>query len=428
MKDFIMEGMKLHQKKLNNGLRIQAVEMPGTNVVTTMILAGAGSCYEDLEISGISHFLEHMFFKGGTRYTTPKAVSEAVDSFGGEFNAFTGKEYAGYYVKSGKANFDKSLDVLSDMLLNARFPTEEINKERGVILEEMAMYLDAPMYQISWDFEQLVFGDQPLGRDQIGTKELINGVNQEQFKQYQSELYVPENMVITVAGAVDANDLDRVASYFDMSERPQTRERFNFDPTLATEKVKLRLKKTEQYHLSFGVRALAENDPRFPALKVLAVILGGNMSSRMFQHVREEKGLCYSVRTQVDEFTDTGLLTTRAGVKLSDALNAVEAIREEYDKIAADGVTDEEMEKAKNYLIGKNDLSTEDTEGVAHEYAKNELLYAKQESYEDWKNLVRGVDKAAVNQLAAELFVPEKFRFAGIGPEVDRDRLEGLIS
>ena len=152
------------------------------------------------------------------------------------------------------------------------------------------------------------------------------------------------------------------------------------------------------------------------------------MSSRMFQHVREEKGLCYSIRTQVDEFTDTGLLTTRAGVKLSDALNAVEAIRQEYDAMATNGVTDEEMEKAKNYLLGKNDLSTEDTEGVAHEYAKNELLYAKQESYEDWKDLVRAVDKSTVERLAKELFQPENFRFAGIGPSVDEDRLNSLIS
>ena len=140
--------MKLYTKTLENGLRLQAIEMPGTNVVTTMILVGAGSRYEDKEISGISHFLEHMFFKGAEKYKTPKEVSEAVDSFGGEFNAFTGKEYVGYYVKSGKNNLEKSLDVLSDMLIHSKFPKQEIEKERGVILEEMAMYLDAPMYQI----------------------------------------------------------------------------------------------------------------------------------------------------------------------------------------------------------------------------------------------------------------------------------------
>ncbi len=419
--------MKLHTKILANGLRLQAVEMPGTKVVTTMILAGAGSRYEDKEISGISHFLEHMFFKGAKKYKTPKAVSEAVDSFGGAFNAFTGKEYVGYYVKSGKANLEKSLDVLSDMLIHSTFKPEEIEKERGVILEEMAMYLDAPMYQISWDFEQLVFGDQPLGRDQIGSRALIKSVTQQQFKDYKNALYVPANMVITVAGAVDERSLDLVAQYFEMPEQEQTKTPFPFDPNLATKKYKIRSKKTEQYHISFGCRTLSEKDEQFPALKVLATILGGNMSSRMFQNVREEKGLCYSIRTTVDEFTDTGLLTTRAGVKLSDVLKAAEAIRFEYDEVAQNGITDEELEKAKNYICGKLDLQTEDTEEVAHEYGKNKLLYGWERHFDDWKNLVSKVTKDEVNELAKKIFVPENFRFAGIGPNIDEEKLKGII-
>ncbi len=419
--------MQLHTKTLANGLRLQAVEMPETNVVTTLILAGAGSRYEDKSISGISHFLEHMFFKGAKKYKTPKAVAEAVDSFGGEFNAFTGKEYVGYYVKSGKSNIEKSLEVLSDMLIHSRFESEEIDKERGVILEEMAMYLDAPMYQISWDFEQLVFGDQPLGRDQIGTRELINSVTQEQFFDYKNALYVPPNMVVTVAGAVNAKMLDLVASYFEMPDKKPTRSAFPFDPDLATKKYKIRTKKTEQYHISFGCRTLAETDESFPSLKVLATILGGNMSSRMFQNVREQKGLCYSIRTQVDEFTDTGLLTTRAGVKLSDVLKAAQAIRDEYDCIAQKGITEQELEKAKNYLCGKTDLQTEDTEEVAHEYGKNKLLYGWERSLSDWKTQINKVDKTTVEKLAKDLFQPDNFRFAGIGPDIDETVLQAII-
>ena len=188
-----------------------------------------------------------------------------------------------------------------------------------------------------------------------------------------------------------------------------------FDPIKATEKIWLREKKTEQYHLSFGVKAFGENDDRFPALKVLGVILGGNMSARMFQNVREEKGLCYSIRTQVDEYSDTGLITTRAGVKLSDAARAIEAIRYEYDQIRESGISESELEKAKNYLIGKTDLATEDTEEVAHEFAKNQLLYSSTDDLEDWKQKILKVDKDTVNQLAQELFVPKNFRFAGIG-------------
>lgn len=420
--------MKLHSKTLPNGLRLQAIEMPGTNVVTTLILAGAGSRYENLEIAGISHFLEHMFFKGAKKYPTPKSVAEAVDAFGGEFNAFTGKEYAGYYVKCGAENHSRALDVLSDMLLRSKFAPAEIEKERGVILEEMAMYLDMPTYQISWDFERLVFGDQPLGRDQIGTRELITRVTQEQFKKYQQELYVPKNMVITVAGAVNEKTLGTVAKFFEMPETEQSREMGKFDFELETKKFSIREKKTEQYHLSFGVRAMAEEDARYPALKILATILGGNMSSRMFQNVREQKGLCYSIRTTVDEYTDTGLLSTRAGVKLDDVLRAIKAIRAEYDQVASGGVDDDEFEKAKNYLLGRTDLATEDTEDVAHHFSKNALLYASTESFDDWKNKISAVKKSEVDALAAEILKPENYRFAGIGPAIVEEDLLKIIS
>ena len=420
--------MKLHQKTLSNKLRLQAVEMPGTNVVTTLILVGAGSRYETKDISGISHFLEHMFFKGAKKYKTPKEVSEAVDSFGGEFNAFTGKEYAGYYIKSGKANLEKSFDVLSDMLVHSTFPEKEINKERGVILEEMAMYLDAPMYQISWDFERLVFGDQPLGRDQIGTAELIKSVTRQQFIDYQKSLYVPENMVVTVAGAVNEKTLELLADFFSMEDIPAAIQPQKFDPSIITEKIKMRTKKTEQYHISFGMKALAENDKQFPALKILGTALGGNMSSRMFQNVREEKGLCYSVRTQVDEYSDTGLMTTRAGVNLNDVMKAVDAIAHEYEVINKNGITIDELKKAQNYIIGKTDLSTEDTEDVAHEYAKNELLYNSVETYEDWKHKIAKVELDQVNQLAKDIIIPANYKFAGIGPNIDEAELIRLIS
>jgi len=420
--------MHIHKKQLSNGLTIQAVEMPGTNVVTTLILVGAGSRYEDRNIAGISHFLEHMFFKGAKKYKTPQEVSEAVDGFGGEFNAFTGKEYAGYYIKSGRENLQKSLDVLSDMLLHSRFEESEIEKERGVILEEMAMYLDAPMYQIGWDFETLVFGDQPIGRDQIGTRELIKSVTQQQFKQYQKELYVPSNTVITFAGAVDKSVLDLAESFFVFPERKKSREMAPFDGAVRTEKFRIRVKKTEQYHISLGMRVLGERNEDFPALKILGVILGGNMSARMFQRVREKKGLCYSIRTQVDEFTDTGLMTTRAGVKLDNVLPAIEAIRYEYDDVRTNGVTEGEMKKAKNFICGKIDLQTEDTESVAHHFGKDQLLYQVQEDFDNWKEKIKAVKKSDVERIAKKLLAPGNLRFSGIGPQIDEEALRKLIS
>lgn len=419
--------MKLYQKTTQSGLRLQAISMPGTKVVTTLVLVGAGSRYETKENTGLSHFLEHMFFKGAKTYKTPKEVSEAVDSFGGEFNAFTGKEYAGYYVKSGQENLDTSLAVLSDMLIDATFPANEIEKERGVILEEMAMYLDAPMYQISWDFERLVFGDQPLGWDQIGTAEVVKTVSRDQFIAYKESQYVAENMIIVCAGAVEESILAKMEKMFPVSDTKKGIPPTKFDSSLATQTLKLRIKKTEQYHLSFGVKTPAENDELFPALKVLGVALGGNMSSRMFQRVRETQGLCYSIRTNVDEYSDTGLLTTRAGVKVTEVLKAVAAIRHEYDEIAQNGITQAECDKAINYLIGKTDLSTEDTEEVAHEYAKNKLLYGRVKTFEDWKQKVRAVKQEDVNHLANQLLQPQNFRFAGIGPQLDEEKLKDLL-
>ena len=419
--------MKVHHKTLSNGLKLQAIEMAGTNVVTTLILVGAGSRYEDKSISGIAHFLEHMFFKGAKKYETPKAVAAAIDAFGGAFNAFTGKEYVGYYVKAGRDHFASAVDVLSDMLLHSRFETPEINRERGVILEEMAMYQDMPTYQISWDFERLIFGDQPLGRDQIGTKELINNVTQEQFFDYQKRFYTADNTVITIAGAVTAKDLDFLEEQFQFSQENLQEKYQPLDESLATEKIKLTVKSTEQYHLSFGVKTFSEQDERFPVLQILTNILGGNMSSRMFQNIREQKGLCYSIRTSVDEFTDTGLLTTSAGVRVDSALQAISAIRAEYDDIAKNGVSDEELVKAQNNICGRTDLRLEDSEEIAHLYGKNQLLYSLDESVDKTKSKWRAVTVQQVNDLAKELFQPNNFRLAGIGPALDEAKVDKIL-
>lgn len=420
--------MKLHSKKLENGLTIQAVEMPGTNVVTSLILVGAGSRHENKNINGISHFLEHMFFKGGEKYKTCKEVSSTIDGLGAEFNAFTTEEVVGYYVKSAKKNVDISLDVLSDMLIKARFPKKEIEKERGVILEEIAMYLDLPMQQVVDDFTTLLFGDQPLGRSILGPPEVIKSVTQKDFFNYKKALYVPENIVITLAGAVGKEDVSRVEKYFDFKPEKQTIEASSFDSKLSTKKYSIREKQTEQYHISFGVLGLSKKDTRYPVQQVLSTILGGNMSSRMFLNVREEKGLCYSIRTMSVGFTDIGLFTTWAGVKLDKVLNAVEAIRTEYNTVAENGVTEKELIKAKAFAQGKIDLTTEDTEKVAFHYGGNTLLYTLQESYGEKKQKIAKVTKEEVDILAKELLQPEKYHFTGIGPKIDEEKLLTLIS
>ena len=205
---------------LQNGLRIVTQKIEGTAAVTILIMVGAGSRFETKEINGISHFLEHMFFKGGKKYLNAQAVAEAIDEVGGDFNAFTGKEYAGYYVKVAAEKKKVAIDVLADMMVHSKFDQEEIDKERGVILEEYNMYLDTPIYQIAWDFELLMFGDQPLGWDQVGTRELIRSASRADFVKYKHDLYTPENMIIAVAGNVDHNEMvENISKNFPLEEK-----------------------------------------------------------------------------------------------------------------------------------------------------------------------------------------------------------------
>ncbi len=413
---------------LENKLRIITKKLENTNSVTVLILVGAGSRYERKNINGISHFLEHMFFKGAKKYTNTKEVSGAIDSVGGDFNAFTGKEYAGYYVKVAADKINVALDVLSDMLINSKFDSMEIDKERGVIMEEYNMYQDTPMYQIGWDFEKLVFGDCPMGWDQVGTKDVIMGVTHEQFVDYFNKLYTPENIVIAVAGNVDHDWLVKeVKRLFIFNDFKKSLNYVPFGEYKKDSFVSLKKKKTEQAHLMIGFPGLAENDEKIYVSKLLTVILGGNMSSRMFLSVREEKGLAYYISTTMDEYLDCGTFTTSAGVTVSRIDEAIEAILKEYEKAEKDGVTEKELENAKAYLKGKITLHLENSEEYAHLLGKYELLFGKIRSVEDIEKRIDMVTVEQVNQLAKVIFQKEKLRLAVIGPYENEERFKTLL-
>jgi predicted Zn-dependent peptidase len=413
---------------LQNGLRVVTEKLEGTKAVTILVLVGAGSRYETQGLRGISHFLEHMFFKGADRYTNTKEVSEAIDSVGGEFNAFTGKEYAGYYVKVASANVKTACDVLSDMMVNAKFAQEEIEKERGVILEEYNMYQDTPMYQIGWNFERLIFGDQPLGWDQIGTKELIKGVNHEDFVKYNGKLYTPDNTVVAVVGNIDNKEaVDLVQEYFTMEEKEKAYEFAAIDPSLDGGQIYLKEKKTEQAHLAIGFPGLPEGHPDHWAKKLLAVILGGNMSSRMFLGVREAFGLAYYIHTSTDNYSDGGAIVTNAGVDLHRIEEAIAGIIEQYRLVKDEGVPEAELKKAKAYLKGKTVLNLEDSEEYAHMLAKYELLRGGARDPEEIFKLVDAVSVADIQRVAQELFVEENMKLAVIGPYDDEEKFKGLL-
>jgi predicted Zn-dependent peptidase len=412
---------------LQNGLRVVTEKLDGTKAVTVLVLVGAGSRYEVEKIRGISHFLEHMFFKGADRYKNTKEVSEAIDSVGGEFNAFTGKEYAGYYVKVASENVEVACDVLSDMLVNARFAQEEIEKERGVILEEYNMYQDTPMYQIGWNFERLVFGDQPLGWDQIGTKELIKTVSHEDFVEYNGKLYTPDNTVIAVVGNIEHGDaVDLVQKFFTMKDGKKA---FDFEALKDMDggKVSIKEKKTEQAHIAVGFPGYSESHPDHWAKKVLSVILGGNMSSRMFLGVREAKGLAYYIHTSTDNYNDGGAIVTNAGVDLTRIEEAITGVIEQYRLVRDEDIPEAELKKAKAYLKGKMVLNLEDSEEYAHLLAKFELLRGGAKGPNEILKVIEAVTVADLRRVAQDLFKEEKMKLAVIGPYSDTEKFEALL-
>jgi len=413
---------------LDNGLRVITKKLEGTNAVTVLIFVAAGSRYENKKNNGIAHFLEHMFFKGGKRYKNTKEVSGTIDGIGGDFNAFTGKEYVGYYVKVAREKMDTAMDVLSDMMMNATFNPVEIDKERGVILEELNMYQDTPMYQVGWNFEGLVFGDQPIGWDQIGTKELIRTVTRDDFKRYQRDLYTPDNVVITVTGNIEHDEIvEIIKKMLPFSDGKRAYEPLPFKPVGVLKKTHIVNKKTEQAHIVCGFEAYHNDHPDKYAEKLLAVILGGNMSSRMFLHVREQKGLSYYIKTSTDFYKDTGVISTGAGVDVNRIKLAVEAIIEEYKSITEEDVPAGELKKAKDYLKGKMTLRLEDTEEYAYLIAQQELLQNEVKTLEEIFAEIDKVTAAQVRRVAVDLFKEDKFRLALIGPCENPKELEDAL-
>lgn len=413
---------------LKNGLRIITQEMESTASVTVLVLVGAGSRYETKEINGISHFLEHMFFKGAERYPDTKAVSSAIDAVGGDFNAFTGKEYAGYYVKVAADHLKLAMDVLSDMMVNSKFDSKEIDKERGVILEEYNMYQDTPMYQVGWDFERLLFGDQPMGWDQVGTKELIQSVKHEDFVKYKEELYAPNNVVLSVVGNIKHEGVvERAEEFFTFAKKKKAYDWKPIEPLAAPHQVYLKNKKTEQAHLVLGFPGYPENHEDHYVKKVLSVMLGGNMSSRMFLGVREKQGLAYYIQTTTDDYMDAGVLSTRAGVDLKRADLAVTAIIDEYKQVVEEGIKEDEVTRGKDYLKGKLTLRLEDSEEYAHLLGKYELLYDKVRKPAKILERLDAVMVADIERVAKDILKEENLRLAMIGPFDEKEKFEKLL-
>ncbi|MDP2708993.1 MAG: pitrilysin family protein [bacterium] len=421
--------------KLNSGLEIISAPIKGTKTVTVLFMAATGSRFEDKKISGISHFLEHLFFKGTAKRPNTLIISSELDKAGGEYNAFTGKEYTGYYIKVAAGQLALALDVLSDMLLNSKFAAEEIEREKGVVVEELNMYLDNPLYYIEDLFEQCLYGDTPAGRDTIGGKQSIMGFSREKIIDYFSSQYSAPRAVICLAGRVNAASARLTKNYFKEFNEKKYRDKPKTDDRQAGPNVNLHFKKTDQAHLSLGARAYPYGHPDQAAAKLVSLILGGSMSSRLFTELRERNGLAYYVRTQDEAYTDSGYLTTQAGVPIDKLERAVKIILSQYKKITAEPVSAAELSKVKQCLIGRTTLQLESSDSVASWYARQAILLKEQSGRTAQEILTPEQYFARINQVKAEdirrvakkIFVSHKLNLAVIGPYQKRGELEQML-
>jgi predicted Zn-dependent peptidase len=415
---------------LDNGLRVITVPMENANSVTVLILVGTGSKYETKDISGISHFLEHMFFKGTKKRPNTLEISETLDSVGGEYNAFTSKEITGYWAKVDKRHSDVALDWIADIFLNSKFDEKEMEREKGVIIEELNMYLDTPTAYVGELWETLLYGDTPAGWRVIGTKETISSFDRQKVVDYYKSQYTPSNTVVCVAGAITTKEIEeKIKNYFVNSEKSDAGQKVAVKEEQSEPQILLHYKKTDQTHFCLGVRAYDLFDKRRYGLALLSVILGGNMSSRLFIKVRERNGLAYHIHTSVDNAADTGYLVTQAGIDHKNLEKSIELILEEYKDLKDKIITEKELQKAKDYLKGAMSLSLDSSDSQASFYGMQELLEKDILSPEDKFNKIDEVSADDIKKIAEDIFLPEKLNLAIIGPveEKDSGKLKKLL-
>jgi len=422
------------QSKLPNGMTLISAPIDGSKTTTVLVMVATGSKYETRDNSGISHFLEHMFFKGTTKRPSSHAISSELDKIGAEFNAFTSKEYTGYYVKAASEHSDLAIDVVSDMLNNPLLEEEEIKRESGVIIEELNMYQDNPMWLIEDIFEELLYADTPAGWSTIGTKETIRSFTRQNFTDYYQSQYIPTNSIVIISGKVPDYCQAWVEKYFNTTGEHQKQEKLLTTENQSSPASKLHYKKTDQSHLSLGVRTFAYGHQEEAVLKLIGLALGGSMSSRLFINLRERNGLAYYVRTGLESYTDTGYLTTQAGVPVDKLEEALKIIINEYEKLTTDLLSDEELIKIKGLIHGKLPLSLEGSDDNAQWYARQAVTLKQQSSPrrdlltpEEFLKTIDNVTAEDIRKLASQIFTTNNLNLAIIGPYENIDNLTTLL-
>lgn len=413
---------------LENGLRVLAVPVKGTRAVTVLVLVGTGAKYETKQNNGISHFLEHMFFKGTSKRPNKFKIAETLDRIGGTYNAFTGRERTGFWAKVDSRRLDLALDWISDIFLNSKFESEKIEKEKGVILEELNTYLDLPLRYIQDLWEKLLYGDQPAGRMLIGSKQNIGRFTRKDLLNYFKSQYSSQNTIVCVAGDIDSSDIpEKIEKSFSDIGTSEPKPKPEVKEDQKKPQVLLHSKDTDQTHICLGVRGYDLFHPHRYPQAVISALLGGFMSSRLFISIREKEGLAYYIKTSADTSTDTGYLVTQLGVDPRNASKAINLVLKEYRSLKEKKISSSELKKVKGFLKGKMTLALESSDAQASFYSNQELLTGEILTPLEKFKKIEAVTLKDVEEVSADLFQPSKLNLALIGPHKKKKKFQSLL-
>lgn len=411
---------------LDNGARVILVPQTDTRSVTSLVMYPVGSRYESEKLSGVSHYIEHLMFKGTKKRKNTQILTREIDRLGAEYNAFTSKEYTGYYIKVDGDYTSVALDILSDMLFHSTFDPKEMEREKGPIVEELRMYRDNPVMNIENIFEDLLYAGCPLGRDIGGTPESVLSFRRDDVLRYRDKYYVPSNMTVIVAGRITDQTRKWIEEYFSHESTPKKPETHFLPATFGSKKKSDRLfvqqKKTDQAQLMIGFPGFSYTAKDNPTVTVLDTILGGSMSSRLFIQIRERRGLAYMIRSGEDHFRDTGHVYIRAGLEAKNINKAMAVIKHEIEKIVDKGVTARELADAKTHIHGSLVLSLEDSSTQANWYGREAIFDDRIRTPEDKLAEVNAVTRDDVQRIAQKIFRINDMRVAVIG-EVEKEKI-----
>ncbi len=421
--------MKYHKRVLKNGLTI--IEVPSNDAESVVVdfFVKTGSRSETAKENGISHFLEHFLFKGTQKYPNTMAITELIDGIGGEMNANTGKEHTQYYIKARHVHLPVIFEVLTDMIQNPLLDKEELEREKGVIVEEINMYRDTPRINVGNVLEEIMWQGDPLGRDIAGTPEVVKKFTRQMFQSYMERNYQPGNIILGISGKYDRAALNRLITKF-WSKLPAKKWQKwpKAKDSQKTPRVKVEYKDTQQAHFNIGFKSYDVNHKKNAAASVLAAILGGGMSSRLFSEIREKRGLAYYVRAGSGQYQDTGVFDISAGIRVSNIEEALKVTLEVLKDIKSIPVTERELGKAKAYLKGRTTLYLEDNQARLDWYLEQTAFKKNTQTPADVFKEIDAVTIKQVRDVANELFQPSKTSLAIIGPYKKTAQFGKIIS